>query len=74
MEVEVEANDYLLQGFRTSLIDKDSPASVLIKDGLGPNGDETWSLQWSDEFEKDGRSFYPGHDPFWEAVSAFFLS
>ncbi|KAJ7871620.1 beta-glucan synthesis-associated protein-domain-containing protein [Mycena olivaceomarginata] len=26
-------------------------------------------LVFSDEFETDGRSFYPGDDPYWEAVS-----
>ena len=32
--------------------------------------DPTQQLQlgWSDEFEVEGRSFYPGDDPFWEAV------
>jgi len=25
-------------------------------------------LVWSDEFNTDGRSFYPGDDPYWEAV------
>jgi len=25
-------------------------------------------LVFSDEFNKEGRSFYPGDDPFWEAV------
>ena len=26
-----------------------------------------WKLVWSDEFNTDGRTFYPGDDPFWEA-------
>jgi len=25
-------------------------------------------LVFSDEFNTDGRSFYPGDDPYWEAV------
>jgi beta-glucanase (GH16 family) len=57
------------QGFRTDLIDQDTPKSAMIKKGMGRNGNEDWRLQWSDEFNKDGRSFYPGDDPFWEAVS-----
>lgn len=57
----------LSQGFRASLIDKDTPSSALTADGHGRNSDETWKLQWSDEFETAGRSFYPGDDPFWEA-------
>ena len=27
-----------------------------------------WQLLWSDEFNVDGRTFYPGDDPYWEAV------
>jgi hypothetical protein len=27
-----------------------------------------WTLVFSDEFEVEGRSFYPGDDPYWEAV------
>ena len=30
-------------------------------------GGEEWDLVFSDEFNTDGRSFYPGDDPFWEA-------
>ncbi|TFY82614.1 hypothetical protein EWM64_g1400 [Hericium alpestre] len=29
---------------------------------------QTWNLVFSDEFNKDGRTFWPGDDPFWEAV------
>jgi hypothetical protein len=27
-----------------------------------------WDLVFSDEFNMDGRTFFPGDDPFWEAV------
>ncbi|KAG7447439.1 glycoside hydrolase family 16 protein [Guyanagaster necrorhizus] len=27
-----------------------------------------WRLVFSDEFEEEGRTFYPGDDPYWEAV------
>jgi len=27
-----------------------------------------WQLVFSDEFDVDGRTFYPGDDPYWEAV------
>ena len=57
-----------LQGFRWNLIDKDTPKDAFRKSGLGRNSDETWNLQWSDEFEVQGRSFYANDDPFWEAV------
>lgn len=32
-----------------------------------PNGEDL-VLVFSDEFNTDGRTFYPGDDPFWEAV------
>ncbi|KAI6026982.1 glycoside hydrolase family 16 protein [Pisolithus marmoratus] len=28
---------------------------------------DTWELVFSDEFNTEGRSFYPGDDPYWEA-------
>ncbi|GAA6029611.1 hypothetical protein JCM8097_000962 [Rhodosporidiobolus ruineniae] len=47
------------------LIDKDTPDSALTKQGfLG----KELQLVFSDEFNEDGRLFYPGMDPYWEAV------
>ncbi|KAG8967767.1 hypothetical protein FRC03_009316 [Tulasnella sp. 419] len=48
-----------------SLIDPETPDSV--KTRMGHDGQE-YELVFSDEFNTDGRSFYPGDDPFWEAV------
>ncbi|KAI9284382.1 beta-glucan synthesis-associated [Umbelopsis sp. AD052] len=47
------------------VIDSDTPANARTKTSL--NG-ETWKLVFSDEFNKPGRTFYPGDDPFWEAA------
>jgi len=48
------------------LIDKDTPIDVYniesYKDG------SEMVLVFSDEFNRDGRTFYPGDDPYWEAV------
>ena len=48
------------------LIDKDTPVDVYnvasYKDG------SEMVLVFSDEFNRDGRTFYPGDDPYWEAV------
>lgn len=47
------------------LIDSDTPESAYSfssKDGT------KYSLVFSDEFETEGRTFWPGDDPFWEAV------
>ncbi|GAA5969770.1 hypothetical protein JCM21900_004194 [Sporobolomyces salmonicolor] len=47
------------------LIDKDTPQSAYTKTGFDG---ETYNLVFSDEFETEGRTFWPGDDPFWEAV------
>ena len=50
----------------SGLIDKDTPVEVYYipsyKDG------REMVLVFSDEFNTDGRTFYPGDDPYWEAV------
>ncbi|CUA76044.1 putative beta-glucan synthesis-associated protein C23H3,11c [Schizosaccharomyces pombe 972h-] [Rhizoctonia solani] len=48
-----------------SMIDKDTPQSAMSRTGF--DGQE-YELVFSDEFNTDGRTFYPGDDPFWEAV------
>ncbi|KAJ6470524.1 beta-glucan synthesis-associated [Mycena sanguinolenta] len=49
------------------LIDLDTPKSEYnIHSYHDPS--KTLQLVFSDEFEMDGRSFYPGDDPYWEAV------
>ncbi|RXW16033.1 hypothetical protein EST38_g9828 [Candolleomyces aberdarensis] len=48
------------------LIDKDTPRDVYTKKSW--QTDEELVLVFSDEFNEDGRTFYPGDDPFWEAV------
>ncbi|ESK95066.1 glycoside hydrolase family 16 protein [Moniliophthora roreri MCA 2997] len=48
------------------LIDLDTPQEAYTKKSL--RGGSEWSLVFSDEFSKDGRTFYPGDDPYWEAV------
>ncbi|KAI5897239.1 concanavalin A-like lectin/glucanase [Schizophyllum commune H4-8] len=47
-------------------IDPDTPEDVRIKTGWTSEGEFT--LVFSDEFNTDYRTFYPGDDPFWEAV------
>ncbi|ORY56798.1 family 16 glycoside hydrolase [Leucosporidium creatinivorum] len=47
------------------LVDKDTPDSARSR--VGFDG-ETYNLVFSDEFNTDGRTFWPGDDPFWEAV------
>lgn len=48
------------------LIDVDTPQSARTYTGTDGH---TYNLVFSDEFETDGRTFWPGDDPFWEAVN-----
>ncbi|KAK0496775.1 glycoside hydrolase family 16 protein [Armillaria luteobubalina] len=48
------------------LIDVDTPASAHTKQSRQDQSE--WRLVFSDEFNTDGRTFYPGDDPYWEAV------
>lgn len=47
------------------LVDKDTPEDARSR--IGFDG-ETYNLVFSDEFGTEGRTFWPGDDPFWEAV------
>lgn len=48
-----------------ALIDKDTPPEAYHHKSLETG--ETWELVFSDEFNREGRTFYPGDDPYWEA-------
>ncbi|GJE87669.1 glycoside hydrolase family 16 protein [Phanerochaete sordida] len=48
------------------LVDLDTPSDAYTKQDY-MNG-KNWQLIFSDEFNVPGRSFYPGDDPYWEAV------
>jgi len=48
-----------------SLVDDTTPTDALTR--VGSDG-RSYNLVFSDEFERDGRTFYPGDDPYWEAV------
>ncbi|KAL0960926.1 hypothetical protein HGRIS_005933 [Hohenbuehelia grisea] len=48
-----------------TLIDADTPASAMTRTG---DDGKKYNLVFSDEFNVDGRTFYPGDDPYWEAV------
>jgi len=48
------------------LIDDDTPSDAMSR--VGTDG-KTYNLVFSDEFEQAGRTFWPGDDPFWEAVN-----
>lgn len=52
-----------------SLVDKDTPDDAKTRTGY--DGEE-YELVFSDEFNEEGRTFYPGEDPFWEAVDIWY--
>ncbi|ETS60660.1 hypothetical protein PaG_04556 [Moesziomyces aphidis] len=53
-----------------SLVDADTPQSALKWSSSYDQA--SYHLVFSDEFEKDGRTFWPGDDPFWEAVDLWY--
>ncbi|KAK4999679.1 beta-glucan synthesis-associated protein [Elasticomyces elasticus] len=52
----------LMSNIRTGLIDPDTPKSAMTRKSV--DGD-TMKLVFSDEFNAQNRTFYPGDDPFW---------
>lgn len=55
------------------LIDRDTPKEFYTKPSY-TNPNEEMVLVFSDEFNEDGRTFYPGDDPFWEAVDLYYAA
>lgn len=49
------------------LIDNDTPKSAYSRPSWN-SGQPDLQLVFSDEFNAPGRTFYPGEDPYWEAV------
>jgi beta-glucanase (GH16 family) len=54
-----------------TLIDPDTPQDAYTRPGV-ENPSDTMELVFSDEFNVVGRTFYPGDDPFWEAVDLWY--
>lgn len=52
----------LLSNIRTGLIDPDTPKSAMTRESTTG---ETLKLVFSDEFNKQNRTFYEGDDPYW---------
>ena len=58
----------MLFGVR-ELVDKDTPDSAKVRTGFDG---ETYDLVFSDEFNTAGRTFWPGDDPYWEAMDFWY--
>ncbi|KAI9840649.1 MAG: hypothetical protein M1838_003960 [Thelocarpon superellum] len=71
-DAEYHVNDLtypLLRNLRQGLIDPDTPSSAMTRSGV--DGDEL-QLVFSDEFNVDNRSFYPGDDIYWTAPDIWY--
>ncbi|PQE31292.1 beta-glucan synthesis-associated KRE6 protein [Rutstroemia sp. NJR-2017a WRK4] len=55
---------------RKSLVDPDTPSNVRTRKSTFDGS--TLNLVFSDEFSRDGRTFYPGDDPFWTAPNIWY--
>ncbi|USP80931.1 glycoside hydrolase family 16 protein [Curvularia clavata] len=67
--IQGKQTEPLLQNIRTGLIDPDTPKDAMTR--IGANG-EKQVLVFSDEFNTDGRSFYDGDDPYFQAVDIWY--
>jgi beta-glucanase (GH16 family) len=52
------------------LVDPDTPAAD--RKWTSPYNKDTYHLVFSDEFNVEGRTFWPGDDPFWTAVDLWY--
>lgn len=52
----------LMKNIRSGLIDPDTPESAMTRTSIAG---ETLKLVFSDEFNAQNRTFYPGDDPYW---------
>jgi beta-glucan synthesis-associated protein KRE6 len=62
-------NEALLTKLRSGLIDPDTPKSAMSRTSYDGSKQV---LVFSDEFNKDGRTFYDGDDPFFQAVDIWY--
>jgi len=67
--IQGKQNEPLLANIRRGLIDPDTPKDVMTRTSY--NG-EKQVLVFSDEFNTDGRTFYDGDDPFFQAVDIWY--
>jgi len=58
-----------LKNIRTGLIDPDTPKSAMTRKSYTG---KTQNLVFSDEFNKDGRTFYDNDDPYFQAVDIWY--
>jgi beta-glucanase (GH16 family) len=67
--IKGKENEPLLTNLRRGLIDPDTPQSAMTR--TSADGSKQ-VLVFSDEFNTDGRTFYDGDDPYFEAVDIWY--
>ncbi|CAO2651172.1 Nn.00g094690.m01.CDS01 [Neocucurbitaria sp. VM-36] len=67
--IKGKENEALLKNIRTGLIDPDTPESAMSRTSYDGTKQV---LVFSDEFNTDGRTFYDGDDPYFQAVDIWY--
>lgn len=71
-EVEVlSAYQFPQLSFRKQLVDPDTPQSAMTHTA---DDNSKWELVFSDEFNMEGRTFYPNDDPYWTGVDIHYAA
>jgi beta-glucanase (GH16 family) len=67
--IKGKEHEPLLGNLRIGLIDPDTPSDVKFRTSATGKKQK---LVFSDEFNKDGRTFYDGDDPYFQAVDIWY--
>lgn len=67
--IKGKESEPLLTNLRKGLIDPDTPQYAMTRESYDGT---TQKLVFSDEFNTDGRTFYDGDDPYFEAVDIWY--
>lgn len=70
IDLHPESPQRLTQLTQRGLVDPDTPQTAMAR--RSPVDGSSWHLVFSDEFETEGRTFWPGDDPYWEAVDLWY--
>ncbi|KAI3480518.1 hypothetical protein L1887_57366 [Cichorium endivia] len=70
IDINQRAQSVSLQSHSVVSWIQDTPQSAMRR--TSPVDGSAWHLVFSDEFEQEGRSFWPGDDPYWEAVDLWY--
>ena len=69
-ELGVSSGTRMTNIAQRGLIDPDTPKTAMSR--TSDEDGSKWHLVFSDEFNTEGRTFFPGDDPYWEAVDIWY--